>query len=187
MGRSKGWARSRLDYSRCGRRDGQRSISGAGSGSFGGESPRACRARRRLSRAVCRRRWGRGGSATVVACRRSAWPNPRVTLSSAEREKIAIHTAQDCGVRKIARRLSRHPSTISRKLQRNAATRCGKLDYRARTAQWKARAGGATTQGCQACHERPSPCLCARALAGAIKDADSSDGRCQMSNRLGAD
>jgi IS30 family transposase len=41
-------------------------------------------------------------------------------------------------VREIARRLGRSPSTISRELRRNAATRGGKLDYRASVAQWKA-------------------------------------------------
>jgi IS30 family transposase len=38
----------------------------------------------------------------------------------------------------IARALGRDPSTISRELRRNAATRGGKLDYRASIAQWKA-------------------------------------------------
>jgi IS30 family transposase len=55
-----------------------------------------------------------------------------------EREEIAIWKAQDVGVREIARRLGRHPSTISRELRRNAATRGGRLDYRASVAQWKA-------------------------------------------------
>lgn len=41
-------------------------------------------------------------------------------------------------MREIARRLGRSPSTISRELRRNAATRCGRLDYRASIAQWKA-------------------------------------------------
>ena len=59
-------------------------------------------------------------------------------LSFAEREEIAILRAQGAGVRVIARRLSRSPSTISRELRRNAATRCGKLEYRASVAQWKA-------------------------------------------------
>lgn len=59
-------------------------------------------------------------------------------LSFTEREEIAILKAQGHGVREIARRLSRDPSTISRELRRNAATRCGKLDYRASVAQWKA-------------------------------------------------
>ncbi|GIH97827.1 IS30 family transposase [Planobispora siamensis] len=55
-----------------------------------------------------------------------------------EREEIAIWKAQDVGVREIARRLGRPPSTISRELRRNAATRGGRLDYRASVAQWKA-------------------------------------------------
>jgi IS30 family transposase len=59
-------------------------------------------------------------------------------LSFAEREEIAILRAQRVGVREIARRLGRSPSTISRELRRNAATRGGVLDYRATTAQWHA-------------------------------------------------
>src|SRR5438067_2231884 len=52
-------------------------------------------------------------------------------LSFVEREEIAILNAGSCGVREIARRLGRSPSTISRELRRNAATRSGKLEYRA--------------------------------------------------------
>lgn len=59
-------------------------------------------------------------------------------LSFAEREEIAVLRAQRYGVREIARRLGRHPSTISRELRRNAATRGGRLDYRASVAQWHA-------------------------------------------------
>jgi IS30 family transposase len=59
-------------------------------------------------------------------------------LSFAEREEIAILHAQDCRVREIARRVGRSPSTISRELRRNAATRGGDLEYRATTAQWHA-------------------------------------------------
>ena len=59
-------------------------------------------------------------------------------LSFPEREEIALWKAQGAGVREIARRLGRGPSTISRELRRNAATRGGKLDYRASVAQWKA-------------------------------------------------
>lgn len=59
-------------------------------------------------------------------------------LSFAEREEIALLRARDVGVREIARRLGRSPSTVSRELTRNAATRSGKLDYRASVAQWKA-------------------------------------------------
>lgn len=59
-------------------------------------------------------------------------------LSFAEREEIALLKAQDKGVREIARAIGRDPSTISRELRRNAATRSGKLEYRASVAQWKA-------------------------------------------------
>jgi IS30 family transposase len=59
-------------------------------------------------------------------------------LSFHEREEIAILRAKGCGVREIARKVKRNPSTISRELRRNAATRAGKLEYRASVAQWKA-------------------------------------------------
>jgi IS30 family transposase len=59
-------------------------------------------------------------------------------LSFAEREEIAILKSQGTGVREIARKVCRSPSTVSRELRRNAATRCGRLDYRASTAQWHA-------------------------------------------------
>jgi IS30 family transposase len=59
-------------------------------------------------------------------------------LSFAEREEIALMQVQGAGVREIARRLGRGPATISRELRRNAATRGGKLEYRASVAQWKA-------------------------------------------------
>jgi IS30 family transposase len=63
-------------------------------------------------------------------------------LSFAEREDIAIYRAQQLGVREIARRLGRHPSTISREVRRNASTRTYRLDYKASTAQWHAERRG---------------------------------------------
>ena len=62
-------------------------------------------------------------------------PVSRKYLSFAEREEIGLLRAQDVGVREIARRMGRSPSTISRELTRNAATRGGKLEYRASVAQ----------------------------------------------------
>jgi IS30 family transposase len=59
-------------------------------------------------------------------------------LSFVEREEIAVLQARGCGVREIARQLGRSPSTVSRELRRNAATRSGSFDYRATTAQWHA-------------------------------------------------
>ena len=57
-------------------------------------------------------------------------------FSFVEREEIAVLHARNCGVREIARQLGRSPSTISRELRRNAATRSGGLEYRATNAQW---------------------------------------------------
>src|SRR5665811_1362301 len=59
-------------------------------------------------------------------------------LSFREREEIALLRAGGSGMREIARKLDRAPSTISRELRRNAATRGGKLEYRPSVAQWKA-------------------------------------------------
>ena len=59
-------------------------------------------------------------------------------LSFGEREEIGLLRVQGWGVRSIARQIGRSPSTVSRELRRNAATRGGKLEYRASVAQWKA-------------------------------------------------
>ena len=58
-------------------------------------------------------------------------------LSFREREEIAILKVQGASMRAIARQLGRAPSTVSRELRRNAATRGDKLEYRASVAQWK--------------------------------------------------
>jgi IS30 family transposase len=80
-------------------------------------------------------RWFRhGGGMPPISL---AAPSGRY-LSFVEREEVAILRAKDQGVREIARRVGRHPSTISRELRRNAATRGGKAEYRASVAQWKA-------------------------------------------------
>ena len=59
-------------------------------------------------------------------------------LSFVEREEIGLLSCQGVGVREIARCIGRNPSTVSRELTRNAATRGGRLEYRASVAQWKA-------------------------------------------------
>ena len=46
-------------------------------------------------------------------------------LSLCEREEIAVLRSQGHGLREIARRIGRSPSTVSRELRRNAATRGG--------------------------------------------------------------
>ena len=113
-------------------------------------------------------RWFRhaGGMSPITLCE----PTGRY-LSFAEREEIAILRAQDHGVREIARRLGRDPSTISRELRRNAATRAGQRGYRASVAQWKA----------QQAAKRPKPAKLATntrlrqyvqaKLSGAVTDA----------------
>jgi IS30 family transposase len=68
----------------------------------------------------------------------SAAPLSGRYLSFVEREEIALMRAQGAGVRRIARQLGRDPSTISRELRRNAATRGGRVEYRATNAQWHA-------------------------------------------------
>ncbi len=93
-------------------------------------------------------------------------------LSFGEREEIALLSVQNYGIREIARRVGRDPSTISRELRRNAATRAGKQVYRAGVAQWKA----------QHAAKRPKPAKLAtnprlrayveQRLAGAVTDAE---------------
>ncbi len=80
-------------------------------------------------------RWFRqaGGMRTI-----SPHPPSGRYLSFTEREEIAILTARGFGVREIASQLDRAPSTVSRELRRNAATRAGSFAYRATTAQWHA-------------------------------------------------
>jgi hypothetical protein len=88
----------------------------------------------RRSRAACRVRSARGGSASASACPRSASVRPRAGICGSPSARRSRYCARSMGVREIARRLGRSPSTISRKLRRNAATRGGRLDYRAGTA-----------------------------------------------------
>ena len=80
-------------------------------------------------------RWFRDNGGMPPSCRAALSGR---YLSFAEREDIAIWHSQRFGVREIARRCGRSPSTISRELRRNAATRSGGLAYRAIAAQWHA-------------------------------------------------
>ena len=54
-------------------------------------------------------------------------------LSFTEREEIAILHGQRYGVRAIAGKIGRAPSTVSRELRRNAATRAGTSSIERRT------------------------------------------------------
>jgi len=95
-------------------------------------------------------------------------------LSFTEREEIALLRAKNYGVRAIAREVGRDPSTVSRELRRNAATRGGTLEYRASVAQWKA----------ELVAKRPKPCKLVEnprlrdyvqdRLSGAVCDTDGT-------------
>ena len=82
----------------------------------------------------------RAGSEVQAACHHPFRSVSRATigryLSFPEREEIALLRARGCTMREAARQLGRSPSTISREVRRNAATRSGGLDYRATAAQW---------------------------------------------------
>jgi IS30 family transposase len=101
-------------------------------------------------------RWG-GGMPTVTLA-----PLSGRYLSFAEREEIALLRAQKFGVREIARRVGRHPSTISRELRRNVGTRSGALTYRASTAQWHAER--------RARRPKPAKLVVNAALRGYVQD-----------------
>jgi len=93
-------------------------------------------------------------------------------LAFAEREELALLRAQGHGIREIARRLGRAPSTVSRELRRNAATRSGKVLYRATVAQWKAERAAARPKAAKlAVNERLRIYIQDR-LAGAVTDSD---------------
>ena len=113
----------------------------------------------------------RGGGDRVPGCRRpvgARWfregggmppislaPLSGRYLSFAEREEIAIlqrPAAAGCA-RSLAGSVAR-PSTISRELRRNAATRSGRLEYRATTAQWHAERRASAPEGRQARRQR---------------------------------
>src|SRR4051812_8178476 len=93
-------------------------------------------------------------------------------LSFAEREEIAILKAQGVGVRASARRLGRSPSTVSRELRRNAATRCGKLEYRASVAQWKADLVAQRPKTAKLVADERLRVYVHQRLAGAVRRAD---------------
>jgi transposase, IS30 family len=91
----------------------------------------------------------------------------------AEREDIAIWHAQKLGVREIARRLRRSPSTISRELRRNASTRTWRLEYRASTAQWHAERRARRPKTAKLVADRLRDYVQDR-LAGVIRAADGT-------------
>ncbi len=111
-------------------------------------------------------RWFRGGGGMSVVSRHELSGR---YLSFDEREEIALLTAQGHGIREIARRMNRAPSTISRETRRNASTRSGAFIYRATIAQWHAdRCAKRPKEAKLACHE-PLRQYVQRRLAGALQ------------------
>lgn len=96
-------------------------------------------------------------------------------LSFEERENIALFKAQGAGVREIARRVGRSPSTISRELRRNASTRTWKLEYKATTAQWHAER--------RAQRPKPAKLACNGILRSYVQDRLSFRSRQPISRR----
>ena len=103
-----------------------------------GRSSEAAAIEAGVSPAVGARWFREAGGMSPKSLAPSAKPPSGRYLVVAEREEIALGRAQGQGIREIARRLGRAPSTISREVRRNAATRSGGLAYRASTAQWHA-------------------------------------------------
>ncbi len=100
--------------------------------------PEAAVAEARVSWVVGTRWFRQAGGMPPTQFAASAPPLSGRYLLFAEREQLALLRAAGHGVRECGRRLGRAPSTISRELRRNAATRSGSFDYTATTAQWHA-------------------------------------------------
>ena len=93
-------------------------------------------------------------------------------LCLAEREEIALLTAQGHGVCEIARRIGRDPSTISRELRRNAATRGDRRVYRATVAQWKAEQAAKRPKQSKLATNQPLREYVEHKLVGQVTDAE---------------
>jgi IS30 family transposase len=96
-------------------------------------------------------------------------------LSFAEREEIGLLSARDISLREIARRIGRSPSTVSRELRRNAATRGGKLEYRASVAQWKSELIARRPKPAKLVTNPRLRCYVQDRLEGKIRDADGHE------------
>jgi len=95
-----------------------------------------------MSQAVGTKLFRKAGGMPPAMFRSSAKPLSGRYLSLAEREEIALLNVQGHSLREIGGRLGRAASTISRELDRNAATHGGGMAYRATTAQWHADRSG---------------------------------------------
>jgi IS30 family transposase len=117
---------------------------------------------------VGRRLFRQSGGMRII----SLEPNSTRYLAFSEREEIGIMKAEGAGVREIARQLNRAPSTISRELRRNAATRNGGLEYRASTAQWHSDRSAKRPKVAKLAASKRLRCYVQDRLAGAVTTLD---------------
>src|SRR3954463_15197989 len=112
-------------------------------GGSGRPSRRVCRARTRRWGGGWRSRWASAGSVRRAACHRRTCRGRRSRSRGGTCRSPSGRRSRSCGRRATgggrgAAPRGGAPSTISRELRRNAATRGGGLEYRATTAQWHA-------------------------------------------------
>lgn len=120
-------------------------------------------------------RWFRAaGGMAPSHLSRSSGPLSGWYLSFAEREEIALLRVEGHGAREVAHRLGRAPSTISRELRWNAATRGGTLEYRATTAQWHAERAARRPKRAKLCENVALRTYVQERLAGAVATPDGA-------------
>jgi len=136
-----------------------------------------------VSQAVGPRLFRKAGGIPPAMFRSSAKPLSGRYLSLAEREEIALLNAQGHSIREIGRRLGRAGSTISRELDRNAATHGGKMGLSGDGRSVARRSIGPPPQADQACAQPRLAQLCGRTpcrSCGAAKRLSRSWSRHQV-------
>ena len=121
-----------------------------------------------LSDFAGRRLFRQSGGMRII----SLEPTSTRYLAFSEREEIGLMKAEGAGIREIARQLNRAPSTISRELRRNAATRNGGLEYRASTAQWHSDRSAKRPKVAKLAASKRLRCYVQDRLAGAVTTRD---------------
>src|SRR5205085_9903900 len=121
-----------------------------------GRSSEAAASEAGVSPAVGARWFREAGGMSPKSLAPSAKPPSGRSLGFAERAEIALGRAQGQGMREIARRLGRAPSTISREVRRHAQRRAG-VSGQHRTVA--CRAGGLTPEADKAGCERGAAAL----------------------------
>ena len=112
-------------------------------------------------------RWFRtAGGMAPSHLSRSSKPTSGRYLSFVEREEIALLRAEGLGVREVASRLGRAPSTISRELRRNAATRERQPGLSGDNRSVACGAGGVSPKSSETRDEPGAAILCAGPACG---------------------